>query len=62
MKCTHCNRKRIVVNCMWCKFDFCSGCIQIEEHKCTCKELKIKHEIETLEKKLSVLKKKKIES
>lgn len=62
MKCTHCKRKKLVVNCMWCKLDFCSGCIQLEEHNCKCKELKIKNEIETLEKKIAFKTKKKIES
>lgn len=56
-------RKRITVECLSCKKIFCTGCIQIEEHKCECVQIKIQNEIKNLEKKLpNVTLKKKIES
>ena len=52
MKCQNCLRKRLTMECLSCKNMYCSGCIQIEEHKCECRDLKIQKEIQSLEKKL----------
>ena len=63
MKCAMCYRKRITVECLWCKNQYCTGCIQIEEHKCECTHLKIQNEMKALENKLPQIQpKKKIES
>ena len=63
MKCENCLRKKITVECLSCKNQHCTGCIQIEEHVCECIQAKIQNELKNLEKKLPHIQpKKKIES
>ncbi len=55
-RCDKCRRLRVTVQCMSCSGNFCTGCIQIEEHACSSMDEKIKKELETLEKKCVKLK------
>lgn len=50
MKCEHCKKRvGITVECVWCKNQYCTGCIQLEVHECTCIHLKIEKEKKVLE-------------
>lgn len=51
MKCTHCSRKRITVECAWCKNQYCTGCIQLEIHMCVNIHLKIENDKKIIEEK-----------
>lgn len=47
-KCNCCNRKKITIKCISCSANFCSGCIQLEIHKCPEIDMKIKKELEII--------------
>jgi hypothetical protein len=50
MKCTHCKRKfGITLKCASCGNQYCTGCIQLELHDCTCIHIKIEKEKKVLE-------------
>lgn len=35
MKCDYCNKKKgILLDCIYCKNEYCSACISLEIHKC----------------------------
>jgi hypothetical protein len=51
MRCDHCKRKRITIECSWCKNQYCSGCIQLEIHMCKNIHLKIEKEKKIIEEK-----------
>jgi hypothetical protein len=49
MKCDKCSRKRITVECAWCKNQYCTGCIQLELHGCSNIKDKIEKDKKILE-------------
>lgn len=60
MKCANCLKKRITVKCMSCESKYCTGCIQLEEHKCKNIHKKIENERLVLELKNVKIESKKI--
>lgn len=50
MKCEWCSRKKgFVLKCSSCESLFCSGCIQLEEHRCKNIHKKIEKELLVIE-------------
>lgn len=34
MKCKNCKKKKLTIECKWCKEEYCTSCIQVEIHNC----------------------------
>jgi hypothetical protein len=60
-KCKQCSKKIgfCGIHCKYCLNDFCSGCIQLEIHRCAGIAKKKEEEISNLEKKLPLVESKK---
>ncbi len=53
MRCKNCRKKKsILLECKYCNIGFCSGCIELEIHKCKKIDECRKRKRETLETKL----------
>lgn len=61
MPCYKCKKKGLPIPCSYCNHGYCSGCIQLEIHKCEGLADKIENEKTNLEKKLCIEVKKKCE-
>ena len=53
MRCENCNKKKpFLIECKYCKNNYCTYCLEIEKHRCVNAELCKKRKLAELEKKL----------
>ena len=49
MRCKNCKKKKVTIECKWCKEEYCTSCIQVEEHNCSNIEECVKYKKDKLE-------------
>lgn len=60
MRCKCCKKRKMTIECKWCKEEYCTKCIQVEVHECTNIKECINYKKEKLENSLKKIKKEQV--